>query len=264
MNVLLLSMPDSFEHMPPVAIRMPNGALTSLAGNVDPHHRVSVADLILAHRHVRETVTQLVRELDPEVVGLSIMTFQRRTAGRIIELVRALRPEVKIVVGGYDPSLAPEAYEDMGVDYLVRSEGEVTFRELLRAVEQGSGVERICGLSWRNGESWVHNPARPPHRLEERSEVLALAIAPGDQQQRTRQSRDRGNRGADIRAFGIIDVVDTGDISNPLSAVREPGELAGGPDGARGNHHGRQDEPGDAGEGDRLCHENQEDADCRE
>jgi anaerobic magnesium-protoporphyrin IX monomethyl ester cyclase len=35
MNVLLLSMPDSFEHMPPVGIRMPNGALTSLAGNVD-------------------------------------------------------------------------------------------------------------------------------------------------------------------------------------------------------------------------------------
>ncbi|MGA8342605.1 MAG: cobalamin-dependent protein, partial [Candidatus Sulfotelmatobacter sp.] len=155
MNVLLLSMPDSFEHMPPVAIRMPNGALTSLAGNVDPQHRVAVADLILVHRRVRETVTQLVRELDPEVVGLSIMTFQRRTAARIIGLVRELRPGVKIVVGGYDPSLAPEAYEDMGVDYLVRSEGEVTFRELLRAIEQGSGFERVCGLSYRNGESWV-------------------------------------------------------------------------------------------------------------
>src|SRR6202167_3148592 len=109
MNVLLLSMPDSFEHMPPVAIRMPNGALTSLAGNVDPHHRVAVADLILGHREVREPLRRLVRELDPEVVGLAIMTFQRRTAGRILELVRALRPGVKIVVGGYDPSLAPEA-----------------------------------------------------------------------------------------------------------------------------------------------------------
>src|SRR5580692_12848988 len=158
MNVLLLSMPDSFEHMPPVAIRMPNGALTSLAGNVDSHHRVAVADLILAHRHVRETVTRLVCELDPEVVGLSIMTFQRRTAGRIIDLVRGLRPGVKIVVGGYDPSLAPEAYAEMGVDYLVRSEGEVTFRELLRAIEQRCGVDQIGGLSYRSGERWVHNP----------------------------------------------------------------------------------------------------------
>jgi hypothetical protein len=105
MNVLLLSMPDSFEHMPPVGIRMPNGALTSLAGNIDPHHRVAVADLILVHRRVRGTVTKLVRELDPEVVGLSIMTFQRRTAGRIIDLVRGLRPGVKIVVGGTIPAL---------------------------------------------------------------------------------------------------------------------------------------------------------------
>src|ERR1700730_6617887 len=148
MNGLVLSMPDSFEHMPPVAIRMPNGALTSLAGNVDPHHRVAVADLILVHRRVRETVTRVVPENNPDVVGLSIMTFQRRTAARIIALVRAQKPGVKIVVGGYDPSLAPEAYEDMGVDYLVRSEGEVTFRELLRAIEQGAGVEQIRGLSY--------------------------------------------------------------------------------------------------------------------
>src|SRR5579863_2953574 len=168
MNVLLLSMPDSFEHMPPVAIRMPNGALTSLAGNIDPHHRVAVADLILAHRQVRETVTRLVGEFEPDVVGLSIMTFQRRTAGRIIDLVRKLRPGVKIVVGGYDPSLAPEAYENMGVDYLVRSEGEVTFRELLRAIETGSGVEKIGGLSYQSSDGWKHNAARAPHRLEDK------------------------------------------------------------------------------------------------
>src|SRR5258708_6959335 len=111
MNVLLLSMPDSFEHMPPVAIRMPNGALASLAGNVDPHHRVAIADLILAQSSVTPTIERLVRELQPGVVGLSVMTFQRVTAFKIARLLRALRPDVRIVVGGYDPSLAPEAYE---------------------------------------------------------------------------------------------------------------------------------------------------------
>jgi len=35
LNVLLFSLPDSFEHTPSVAIRIPNAALTSLAGNVD-------------------------------------------------------------------------------------------------------------------------------------------------------------------------------------------------------------------------------------
>jgi anaerobic magnesium-protoporphyrin IX monomethyl ester cyclase len=167
MNVLLLSMPDYFEHMPPVAVRMPNGALTSLAGNVDDHHRVAVADLILTHHRVRETVTKLFDEFDPEVVGLSVMTFQRQTASRIIDMARALKPGVKIVVGGYDPSLAPDAYEEMGVDYIVRGEGEVTFRELLRALERGAGFEDICGLSRHEGNRWLHSPARPVNRLED-------------------------------------------------------------------------------------------------
>ena len=166
MNILLLSMPDYFEHMPPVAVRMPNGALTSLAGNVDDHHHVAVADLILSLGRVQQTVSRLFHEYDPDLVGLSVMTFQRRTAGRIISLARALKSDVKIVAGGYDPSLATATYEEMGVDYIVRGEGEVTFRELLRALENGRNFDNIPGLSYRDGDRWWHNPARPVHPLE--------------------------------------------------------------------------------------------------
>jgi radical SAM superfamily enzyme YgiQ (UPF0313 family) len=163
-NILLLSMPDAFEHMPALAIRMPNGALVSLAGNVDPHHRVAVADLILVQRAVRETVQRLVREVAPDLVGLSVMTFQRRTARRVVELVRQLRPGVQVVAGGYDPSLAPEAYTDPGpggVDFIVRGEGELTFRELLRALEAGTDLAAIRGLSFRRDGGFVHNADRP-------------------------------------------------------------------------------------------------------
>ena len=59
MNVLLLSMPDSFEHMPPLAIRMPNGALASLAGNVDPHHRSRSPISSSSRRACRATVERL-------------------------------------------------------------------------------------------------------------------------------------------------------------------------------------------------------------
>jgi radical SAM superfamily enzyme YgiQ (UPF0313 family) len=167
MNILLLSMPDSFEHMPTVAVRMPNGALTSLAGNLDPNHKVAVADLVLCSRTVRETVTRLVREFDPALVGLSVMTFQRHTAGRIIDLIRTLKPDVKIVAGGYDPSLAPDAYLSMSVDFIVRGEGEVTFRELVRALDSRSDMHFLSGLSHRCGDKWIHNPERAPHRLED-------------------------------------------------------------------------------------------------
>jgi anaerobic magnesium-protoporphyrin IX monomethyl ester cyclase len=167
MNILLVSMPDSFEHMPTVGIRMPNGALSALAGNVDRHHRVAVADLILVQHDVRATVERLVHEWQPALVGLSVMTFQRKTALRIIELVRALCPGVRIAVGGYDPSLAPEAYTDpaSGVDFIVRGEGELTFRELVRALERGAGVEHVAGLSYREGDTFRHTSDRPVHGL---------------------------------------------------------------------------------------------------
>jgi radical SAM superfamily enzyme YgiQ (UPF0313 family) len=166
MNVLLLSMPDSFEHMPPVAIRIPNGALASLAGNLDSRHRVSIADLILVQGRVVETVERLVRELDPGVVGLSVMTFQRATAFTIARIVRALRPGIRIVVGGYDPSLAPDAYaacED--VEFIVRGEGEQTFNELLNALDANAPLDRIAGLSYRKGSGFAANPDRPIARI---------------------------------------------------------------------------------------------------
>jgi len=169
MKILLFSMPDSFEHMPSVAIRMPNGALTSLAGNVDPHHDVAVADLILAQQNVREIVERLVHDVSPDVVGLSVMTFQRKTANKIIELVRALKPGVRVVAGGYDPSLATEAYTNPGpasVDFIVRGEGEVTFRELLRALDNETGFDHIPGLSHRSGDRFYHNQDRPISSLD--------------------------------------------------------------------------------------------------
>jgi anaerobic magnesium-protoporphyrin IX monomethyl ester cyclase len=161
-------MPDSFEHMPVVAIRMPNGALTSLAGNLDPHHKVAVADLILAQRKVRATVGQLVKEWTPDLLGLSVMTFQRKTALKIIAQVRALKPDVKVVVGGYDPSLAPDPYmsANAGVDFIVRGEGELTLRELVRALENQKSLEDVAGLLHRSNGAWEHNPPRSVNGLE--------------------------------------------------------------------------------------------------
>ncbi len=199
MRVLLLSMPDSFEHTPALTMRMPNGALASLAGNAGTRHSVAIADLILVQRTVAATVERLMREHQPQVVGLSVMTFQRRTALRLIDLIRRIDPSTAIVAGGYDPSLAPEAYDDpaIGPDYLVRGEGELPFRELLDSLDRGSGTAAIAGLSFRPaaGAALAHVPARPAMHIEDGE--LALP--------------DRGARVLDGYTFlgRPIDVVET-------------------------------------------------------
>jgi radical SAM superfamily enzyme YgiQ (UPF0313 family) len=171
MRILLLSMPDSFEHTPVLAIRMPNGALASLAGNIDHHHQVSIADLVLAQSTVRQTVARLMRDLQPNLVGLSVMTFQRATARRIIAFIRSIDPSVRIAVGGYDPSLAPEAWmhPSIGVDFIVRSEADLTFRDLVRALDSGTPLSAVAGLVYRAGSAFHSAPARPVTAIEDGS-----------------------------------------------------------------------------------------------
>jgi anaerobic magnesium-protoporphyrin IX monomethyl ester cyclase len=131
--------------------------------------------LILVQSSVRSTVQRLLQDEEPDVVGLSVMTFQRASALAVAGLVRALRPSASIVAGGYDPSLAPDAYETSGdIDFLVRGEGERTFCALLRALEDSGSRQAhpsripvpeslagIPGLSFRTGQRFVHNPAAP-------------------------------------------------------------------------------------------------------
>jgi radical SAM superfamily enzyme YgiQ (UPF0313 family) len=56
-------------------------------------------------------------------------------------------------VGGYDPSLASDVYEhpSWGVDFIVRGEGDITFRELVRALEVG-----------RSRPAWPASPTGRP------------------------------------------------------------------------------------------------------
>ena len=181
MRILLLSMPDSFEHTPAVVIRMPNGALTSLAANLDAHHHVAVADLVLVQSSVRETVESLIREHQPDLVGLSVMTFQRTTARRIISLIRAMRPSIKVAVGGYDPSLAPDAWThpELGVDFIVRGEGELTFCELIRALEHSTPLSAIAGLWYRDGGGFRTTAPRQVSAIESGQIKLPKRQKPG-------------------------------------------------------------------------------------
>ena len=198
MRILLLSMPDAFEHTAAISMRFPNGALGSLAGNVDAHHEVACADLILAQGDVGGTVARLIAERQPDVVGLSIMTFQRRTAQRVAALCRALRPGIRLVVGGYDPSLAPAVYEDPAwdVDAVVRGEGDITFRELVRRYETGVEPADVAGLAYRTA-SWPRAyPAAAGQCAQRRRRAAAEAHGAGPLGLHLR--RPAGGRGGDL------------------------------------------------------------------
>ena len=145
-----------------------------------------IADLILVQDRVVPTVERLMREHDPDVVGLSVMTFQRRTALRLIRLIRAIKPSVIVVAGGYDPSLAPEAYERA-----------VERRRLRRPRRRGADVPRAAAGARaqrrrRRAHPGTHVPAT---RASPAGRVHAHAGAAGQPARRRRlELPDRGAR----------------------------------------------------------------------
>lgn len=164
MRILLIAMPNTADYIDNV-IRLPNLALVSLAGNL-PEHDVKVLDLVVYKPNIRQPITDILKTFHPQIVGLSAMSFQFDTLLRIARYIRSLDQQIIIIAGGYHPTLMAQD-ESAGqwtdtLDYIVRGEGEETFRELVSAIERNSGAyDGILGLSYRRGKQWIHNDERP-------------------------------------------------------------------------------------------------------
>jgi anaerobic magnesium-protoporphyrin IX monomethyl ester cyclase len=163
MRILLLAMPDTVDFIDNAA-RIPNLALVSLAGNL-PDHEVKVMDLVLYKPNIRTAVEGVLATFRPHLVGLSAMTFQYDTLLRVARVVRRFDPGIKMVAGGYHPSLMARelSEEDLRLlDFIVRGEGEATLGELVAELEQAQpDFSRVAGLSYRQGAHWEHNAPRP-------------------------------------------------------------------------------------------------------
>jgi len=160
MKVLLLSSPVVQPDFDRIA-RIPNYGLVSIAGNVDDICDVDVADLHAAKRPKEYLEGVLKRGYD--LVGLSCMSFQYHA---MIPLAKMAKESgAATVFGGYHPTLnydeIAESPEARLADYIVRGEGEATFRELVEAIDEDRDLGDVKGLSYWKEDRMVHNPPRP-------------------------------------------------------------------------------------------------------
>ncbi|MGB0403672.1 MAG: B12-binding domain-containing radical SAM protein [Salibacteraceae bacterium] len=95
------------------------------------------------------------------------------TKVKVIELIKFIRSEAslketKIVLGGPDLTYNQKNYLNAGVDYLIIGEGEESFYELTKAIEKGSDIGDIQGISYLdNGELTMNTPRTKIKDLED-------------------------------------------------------------------------------------------------
>lgn len=106
----------------------------------------------------------LVQECrDAVCLGISSMTgYQITTGMQATRMIKQRYPEMKIVWGGWHPSLAPEAVISVPeIDVVVRGQGECAFMDILRWISGETRIEDIPGVTYKVDAHVFHNPDRP-------------------------------------------------------------------------------------------------------
>jgi anaerobic magnesium-protoporphyrin IX monomethyl ester cyclase len=96
----------------------------------------------------------------PKMLAATVMPGPQLTqAVAVCRQVRAVRPGLPIVWGGYFPTQhADTVLGSPFVDFVVRSQGERAIVELIDTLAHGGALSDIASLSWKRGEEIIHNP----------------------------------------------------------------------------------------------------------
>ncbi len=114
----------------------------------------------------------------PDVIGFSCYIWNIEETIIVVDMLRKVMPEVKIMLGGPEVSYDTEYWMNRltSVDFIVMGEGEETFRDLLRQIAGERKYHFVFGMAYRKDEQVVITPPRPkldlnaipsPHRFEE-------------------------------------------------------------------------------------------------
>ncbi len=114
--------------------------------------------------------------------------------------VRARYPNLPSFIGGWFASVMPELELESGVyDAVVLGQGELTFRELVAAVESGSPLDDIAGLAFMRDGEMVKTEMR---RVVGWTELLDSPWHLLDAEDYRRPQRAEIERNGDVRNFG--------------------------------------------------------------
>ncbi len=105
------------------------------------------------YKFPEEIISDRLRSLDPEFVGITCTSASYHQAVQIARIVKQESPFVKVVVGGPHVSVLPEeALRENVFDYVFIGEGEVSFDRFLKGVDPGE----IEGIAFKESDGTIY------------------------------------------------------------------------------------------------------------
>jgi len=125
------------------------------------HHEVEILDCIADNIDV-EGLKLAIQTFNPAVIFFNISTATSSSDTQVIDELRKISPAHFTVIGNHATSLPEEVLKACSLDSVIRREPELTARDLVKTLANGSDLDRILGISYKTGDgSIVHNQDRP-------------------------------------------------------------------------------------------------------
>lgn len=108
---------------------------------------------VIVDANINDTPSAILRSLmanRPQVLGFSMYIWNRDMTCRLIRMVKALDPAIRIVIGGPEATYSvEETFRDAPCDFILRGAGEESLPALLRCLHEGSSLSDVPGLCMR-------------------------------------------------------------------------------------------------------------------
>lgn len=166
MKVALINPPffnvyKGFEKAARIGACYPPIGLLYLAAKLQHHgHEVEIIDVDVAGLNI-EGIKKSVSKFKPDLVGITATTPLYKAASTIAKEIKKIMP-IPIVVGGFHVTILKEAAlrDHPEFDYAVIGQGEITFYELVKCIENNTNPQDIKGIII-NAPKPIATTARP-------------------------------------------------------------------------------------------------------
>ena len=116
--------------------------LRYLLANMDAHGGPGLKSQTQLHEFVIAQPPLLIVErllaLNPKIIGLGVYIWNVVETTRVVQLLKALRPDIKVVLGGPEVSFETDSQEICHLaDHVITGWGDVSFAKLCRALIDG-------------------------------------------------------------------------------------------------------------------------------
>lgn len=142
----------SLDFLPPLGLMYVAGYLEK-----ETSHEIEILDCPV-EKISYEQLKEEIQKRNPDVVGITAMTFTLVDVVKAAKIVKEVNPEIKVILGGPHVVIFPEETINMPeIDFLVLGEGEKVVKPLLENINNPEELKKVRGLVFKYEDKVINN-----------------------------------------------------------------------------------------------------------